>query len=226
MTTRFHLLLAAIGAAVALLLPGTALASGGNYVFKGGNAYEQLQVKKALDVSAFNWSLVPGPVTVVIQRGIPISEAGPGTILLDANLLDAGEFSWGVVQHEYSHVLDFALFNDAVHAQLLGILGGHVWFGDPVHSENGGERFASTLSCAYWPVHANIMCPSPGASDDEGGALPPLAFRTLLRQTLMSLGVQGADALPLQLPQAAPAKQPTTKPAAKPKRRPGKPKRK
>jgi hypothetical protein len=197
---------------LALAFPASALATGGHYVFQGGNAYEQGQVKQALDISAFNWSLETGTVTIVIQRDIPVSEALPGKIWLDADLLDAGEFSWGVVQHEYAHTLDVALFNDTIHAQLLPILGGHVWFGDPVHSENAGERFASTLSCAYWPSQENIMCPASGSSNDEGGALSPLAFRTLLRQTLIGLGVQGADALPLALPQAKP-QSPSPRPA-------------
>ena len=31
----------------------------------------------------------------------------PGQIWLDASLLDSGRFSWGVVQHEYAHQVDF-----------------------------------------------------------------------------------------------------------------------
>ena len=62
---------------------------------------------------------MPGPTTS--------SEAVPGKIFLDPGLLDSGEFAWGVVQHEYAHLVDFALLNDATRARLDGALGGSVW---------------------------------------------------------------------------------------------------
>src|SRR5579862_7908055 len=120
----------------------SALASGGNYTFDGGSTAEQSQVKQALDVSSFPWSIVPGPVVIHIQRGVA-SHAEPGQIWLDADLLDAGRFAWGVVQHEYGHQVDFALLTDPMRAQLHTLLQGTTWWsaGGEGHSEFDCERF-------------------------------------------------------------------------------------
>src|SRR5438128_11586764 len=107
--------------AVALLALGLgaakANAAGGNYVFDGGTATEQTQVRKALDASAFLWSVVTKQVTIHIGPAHE-SEAVPGEIWLDADLLDSGIFSWGVVQHEYAHQVDFVRFNDTIRTRL------------------------------------------------------------------------------------------------------------
>jgi hypothetical protein len=179
-----------------LALAGTALvfgtaraeASGGNYVFQGGTPAEQSQVRQALDASSFNWSVVPGTVTIVITP-TPTDEAIPGKIFLDPALLDSGEFSWGVVQHEYAHQVDFALFNDATHAQLNTALGGTAWcYGDSatplVHNQYGCERFASTLAWAYWQSPQNCMKPS--YVNGESAGMAPAAFRTLMTSLLGS----------------------------------------
>lgn len=181
-----------VGAAAALVLAGTASASGGNYVFDGGTAYEQQQVRQALAASSFNWSVIPGTVTVHITPDFT-SEAIPGAIFLDPDLLDSGEFAWGVVQHEYAHEVDFALFDDAMHAALTTQLGATAWcYGSAptlLHSEYGCERFASTLAWAYWQSPENCMQPSEVAGG-ESAAMAPAAFRALMTRLL---GVDPAE---------------------------------
>ena len=177
----------------ALVLAGTASASGGNYVFDGGTAYQQQQVRQALAASSFNWSVIPGTITIHITTDFA-SEAAPGAIYLDPNLLNAGEFAWGVVQHEYAHQVDFALFNDSTRATLTTQLGATAWcYGDTptlAHSEYGCERFASTLAWAYWQSPANCMQPSQVA-DAESAAMAPAAFRALITSLLGSRVTSG-----------------------------------
>jgi hypothetical protein len=174
-----------IAVTAALALAGNALASGGNYVFQGGTPYEQLQVRDALDASSFNWSIVPEQITITITP-LGTSEAVPGQIWLDPSVLDAGEFSWGVVQHEYAHEVDFELLNPTIEAQLETALGGTVWCyaDDPSlqHNQYGCERFASTLAWAYWQNPDNCMQPSMIAG--ESGGMQPAAFRALMTTIL------------------------------------------
>jgi len=66
---RFLRLLLASCVAV-LTLTGTAQAAGGNYVFDGGNANQQAQVTAALNVSTFNWSVVPDQITIHIAPNL------------------------------------------------------------------------------------------------------------------------------------------------------------
>jgi hypothetical protein len=175
-------LLAATGA---LCLAGPALAAGGNYVFDGGTAAEQGQVREALTASSFNWSLVPGPVTIHIGA-FATDEAVPGEVFLDARLLDSGPFAWGVVQHEYAHEVDFALLDDAARARLTNALGAAAWcYADgPTlgHDQYGCERFASTLAWAYWQSQGNCM--KPAALGAESSGIAPAAFRALLLNLL------------------------------------------
>lgn len=169
---------------LALLSPGLAHAAGGTYAFAGGSPQEQSQVRAALDASSFDWSLVPQTITVHIQRGHE-SDATPGNIWLDADLLDAGQFSWGTVQHEYAHQVDFFLLNDAKRAQLASALGGSSWWAaDPLqaHASETCERFASTLAWSYWQSTANAL--RPASATDESAALAPTAFRALVAQVL------------------------------------------
>jgi hypothetical protein len=165
---------------------GAAFASGGNYVITGGNSYEQQQVRQALAASSFDWGVVPGPVQITIMPQ-PSSDAVPGQIFLDPAVLDSGEFSWGVVQHEYAHEVDFALLDDAKHAQIERALGGTAWCYEDSptqlqHNEYGCERFASTLAWAYWQTPDNCMKPS--AIAGESGGMAPAAFRALLSTLL------------------------------------------
>ena len=177
-----------LGLAVLLFSCGRAQAAGGNYVFQGGTAAEQSQVRQALNASSFNWGLVPGMVTIVIGP-TATSEAVPGKIFLDPGLLDSGAFAWGVVQHEYAHLVDFALLNDAARARLDSALGGSVWcYADSatplMHNQYGCERFASTLAWAYWQSPENCM--KPAAVSGESGGMAPAAFRALLASLLGS----------------------------------------
>ena len=71
----------------------------------------------ALNASSFDWSVVPGQVVVHIGKGIS-SHAVAGEIWLDGALLDSGRFSWGVVQHEYAHQVDFGVLTDSMRLQL------------------------------------------------------------------------------------------------------------
>jgi hypothetical protein len=136
-------------------------------------------VRAALDASSFDWSLVPAQITIHIHPGAG-SEATRGAIWLDGNLLNAGSFSWGVVQHEYAHQVDYFLFDDARRAELLSALGGANWCDDSVgtHASHGCERFASTLAWAYWPDQGNCMRPQ--SPTDESAAMAPTQFRAML----------------------------------------------
>jgi hypothetical protein len=178
-------LVIAAAAAIALAVPANALASGGSYVFDGGTPAEQTQVRGALDASSFDWNIVPATVTIHITREAT-TEAAPGEIWVDAALLDSGRFSWGVVQHEYAHQVDFFLFNDQIRAELLKQLGGKDWCNSSVaglsHAAYGCEQFASALAWAYWPTADNCM--EPKSKNDEGGRLQPAQFRALLTSLL------------------------------------------
>lgn len=167
--------------AAALVLAPAALAKGGNYVFDGGTRSEQSQVKSALDASSFDFSVVPGPVTIHIARNAA-TEAAPGNVYLDPALLDAGRFSWGVVQHEYAHQVDYLVLTDAARAQLQAALGGSAWCAGASHAQLACERFADLVSWAYWQSPDN--CLRPASAADEGGQMAPSAFRALLARLL------------------------------------------
>ena len=175
-------------AAATLAIAPAAFAAGGNYAFDGGTAAEQTQVKAALDASVFPWGIVPGPVVIHIGRGVA-SSAAPKQIWLDADLLDAGTFSWGVVQHEYAHQVDFALLTPATRAELHTVLGGSAWCGGGAegHANLDCERFADLVSWAYWPSADNVM--KPASATDEGGQVAPAAFRAALAAILPGVPV-------------------------------------
>ena len=158
--------------------PEAALAARGDYVFDGGTPLEQQQVRLALQASSFNWSAVPAQITIKIEPNV-VSQSLPGHIWLDSRLLDAGEFSWGVVQNEYAHQVDFYLLTDAQRTELTGALGAAAWcYADQpglTLAQAGCERFASTLAVAYWPTPDNCITQA-----DDVAAITPAAFRTLL----------------------------------------------
>ena len=169
----------------ALSLAQAASAAGGRYRLVGGTGFEREQVRRALNASAFNWSLVPAEITIhLAARGVAGGQAVTGQIWLDPRLLDSGRFAWALVQHEYAHQVDFFLLNDAERTQLAGKLGGLSWWqsGSSSHNQLSSERFASTLAWSYWQSKAN--CLRPASSQDESAALPPMKFRALLAQTL------------------------------------------
>jgi hypothetical protein len=162
---------AALCAAAALagaVLASAATAADGSYTIAGGTPRERAQVHAALQASAFDWSLLP-PLSVRIVRG-GSSSAAPGDVVLDADLLDTGRFSWGVVLHEFAHELDFLVLDDAGRAELTALLGGAAWWGRAglAHDDATCERFATMLAWASWPVADNVMGPT---SD-----IPPRAF--------------------------------------------------
>jgi hypothetical protein len=164
---------------------GVAHAAGGNYGFDGGTAAERAQVRAALNVSSFNWSVVPARIVVHIARGID-SEATQGNIWLDSDLLDGGSFAWGVVQHEYAHQVDFFLLDDAKRAALGPKLGGNSWWqvaGPSLpHGSLTSERFASTLAWTFW--HSSENCMKPSQPNDESAATSPAKFKALVTQVI------------------------------------------
>ncbi len=195
-----RLLLPLLLVTAALAIAPAGLASGGNAVFDGGSKAEQAQVTAALNASSFPWSIVPGPVVVHIQHGLS-SSAAPGQIWLDADLLDAGRLSWGVVQHEYAHEVDFALLNDTTRAQLHTILQGAAWWGSEGHASLDCERFADLVSWSYWSSADNVMKPT--SVQDEGGQVSPTVFRAALAAILPGLPGAPAAASQATLQQSA-----------------------
>lgn len=153
---RKRLVIAVVAVAALGLAPN---ALGAGYAFDGGTKAQQAQVKAALDASAFDFTTVPAPVTIHIRRGVD-SYSTPGDVWLDADLLSAGTFAWGVVQHEYAHQVDFFLLDDALRAQLHGVLGGAGWWTGGGHDVLDAERFADLVAWAYWPSTANVMKPA------------------------------------------------------------------
>jgi hypothetical protein len=168
--------------------PGAANAA---YSIDGGTSAERATVHAGLAASSFPWDAVPAQVRIRIRAGV-LSHAVPGEIWLDSHLLDAGRFSWAIVQHEFAHQVDFFLLDDAERIDLTARLGGSSWWnstrqalapdGSLAHGELTAERFASTLTWAYWPCRANVLRPESPA--DESAALPPGQFRALLASLL------------------------------------------
>ena len=174
-----------VAATLALALPAASQAVGGRYAFVGGTAWERAQVRHALSVSRFDWSVIPGTVRIHLRRGID-SRSLPGEVWIDRDLLRAGAFGWAVVQDEYAHQIDYALFDDVTRAQLTVALGGRAWcassFPGLHHSDYGCERFTSTLVWAYWPSKLNAYRPESRA--DEAAAMPAPRFRRMVEGLL------------------------------------------
>ena len=104
----------------------SALAGGGSYAFTGGTATQQATVHSALEASSFSWGLIPRTVAIHIGS-FGDSYSTFGHVFLDGPLLDSGRFSWGVVQHEMGHQVDFFLLDDTKRAAMLQLLGGQDW---------------------------------------------------------------------------------------------------
>lgn len=155
-----------------------------NVAFAGGTSAQQATVRAALNASSFDWSLLPQQVTVHVGT-YGSSYSTDGDVYIDGSLLDAGRWSWGVVQHEFGHQVDFMLLDDAKRAVLQQQLGGVDWcYTTPglQHSQHGCERFASELAWAYWPAADSAM--SPANCNDESAGMPPAAFRALLAELI------------------------------------------
>jgi len=171
-------------AVLATCWAGSAAARGGHYTFDGGTPVEQRQVEAALDTSSFDWGLVPSEITIHIAPRTD-TRAAPGEIWLDAGLVDAGTFAWGLIQHEYAHQVDFFLLDASARAALASALGAPAWCYEVQglrHQQYGCERFASSLAWAYWPSRDN--CLRPIAKADEAGSMRPARFRALLARLL------------------------------------------
>jgi hypothetical protein len=130
--------------------------------FHGGTPWQRTEVKRALAASSFPWSVLP-PIEVRIAAGAA-TQALPGVVILDANLVDMGSFSWGVIQHEFAHQLDFLMLDDAGRKSLQRILGGQAWCWHEVgyevaHGYLGCERFASTVAWTFWQSAENALQP-------------------------------------------------------------------
>jgi hypothetical protein len=176
-----------IGLLVAVALAPPANGAGSRFAIEDGTPREQAQVRGAIGVSAFDWSILPRVVTIRIVGNGGGSSSTPGLVVLDAALLDAGRLSWGVVLHELAHQVDFLVLDDVARRRLGAVLGGAAWWPAPglAHAALDCERFASTLAWAYWPSGDNVMRPESTA--DEAGAIAPTAFRTLLGSLLASV---------------------------------------
>lgn len=184
MRKRHLISLALVLAVAALALSGPALASGGRYVFDGGTSAQRAQVRSALDASAFDWGIVPGTITIHLAAGTD-SEAAPGEVWVDTDLLTAGRFAWATIQHEYAHEVDFLLLNEAKRQQLNAVLGGRDWCYTTqglAHRQHGCERFATLVAWAYWPSADNAL--QPVSASDEAAGVDPVAFRTLLAKLI------------------------------------------
>ena len=211
---------------VASVVAEGAGAAGGAYTFVGGTPREQATVHQALEASSFDWGLVPQTIVIHIAKGTD-SYAVPGEIWLDADLVDSGKWAWGPIQHEYGHQVDFFLLDDAKRAELAAALHTSVWCYDVLtlaHDAYGCERFASTLSWAYWQSPDNAL--RPASRTDEAGAMAPAAFRSLLAK-LIGAHSTGAATTPAGTKAFAPATkaQPTKSHAAKTHRMKTRPKR-
>ncbi|HUH15686.1 MAG TPA: hypothetical protein VML35_07365 [Gaiellaceae bacterium] len=166
--------------AAALVLPASALAAGGDYVFENATPAERSTVRAALNASSFDWGIVPKQVTIHVGP-YGTSHATPGHIWLDRGLLKAGRFAWATVMDEYAHQVDFFVLDPERRALLQQRLGGAAWCYELPgvgHTANGCERFASMIAWAYWPVKENSYRPE--SASDESAAMPALQFRLLL----------------------------------------------
>lgn len=182
MTAALRML--ALTVLLALALPGLARAGGGDYVFEGGTMRQQNQVRRALEASRFDWNRVPARVTIHVHPGTD-SFALPGEIWIDADLLNAGRFAWGTVQHEYAHQVDYFALDDPTRVFLTPILGAGDWcygVSGLDHADYGCERFASLLTWSYWPSKDNTE--RPRSRTDEAAAMAPSRFRALMARVL------------------------------------------
>jgi hypothetical protein len=165
---------------VALALPASALAGGGNYGFEGAAPAERSTVRAALNASTFDWNLVPQHVTIHVGP-YGVSHSTPGDIWLDRGLLGAGRFAWATVMDEYAHQIDFQVLDASSRAVLQEKLGTSAWCyesADLSHGANGCERFSSMVAWAYWPSKNNSY--RPASPTDESASMPAAEFRNLL----------------------------------------------
>jgi len=180
----------------ALVCPAFSRASSRDVGFAGGSRAQQTQVRQALGASSFDWNMLPGTVVVHISPLDAGGYATPGNVFLDSRLLDMGEFSWGVVQHEFGHEVDFLMLHDDDRSVLQDALGATAWCSQSdglPHAALGCERFASELAWTYWSSPQNSMRPEDVGGESAGMA--PAAFRALLARLLHTPGLPAARPL-------------------------------
>jgi hypothetical protein len=168
----------------ALLLPASAQAAGGDYVFAGATPREQATVRAALEASSFDWDVVPQRVTINVGR-YGVSHATPGHLWLDRGLLGSGLFAWATVMDEYAHQIDFFVLDPPRRDLLRRRLGGSAWCYEVsglAHGANACERFASMVAWAYWPSRHNAY--RPASASDESAAMPAREFRALVSRLI------------------------------------------
>jgi hypothetical protein len=176
-----------------LLVPANADAAGGSYTFSGGSESARAAVRDALEASAFDWSLVPEPVTIQIAD-CGCAGARPGVIVLDETLLESipygRAYTWGIVQHEYAHQVWWLALDDVQRSFLRGRLRAlDLCYEQSGISPDGHacERFASTLAWAYWPNAGNPM--------RADSAMSARRFRALMVSFLDSRAQVGSERL-------------------------------
>ena len=165
---------------LALVLPATALAGGGDYTFDGATPAERSTVRAALNVSAFDWGIVPQRITIHVGN-VGTSHSRPGHIWLDRRLLASGRFAWATVMDEYAHQVDFTVLDPFRRSVLQQRLGASAWCYEVEglsHASYGCERFSSMVAWAYWPSKESSYRPESAA--DESAAMPAAEFRQLL----------------------------------------------
>ncbi|HUQ22676.1 MAG TPA: hypothetical protein VM049_06630 [Gaiellaceae bacterium] len=166
--------------ALACVLPASAQAAGGDYVFQDATSSERSTVRAALNASSFDWGVVPKQIRVHVGS-YGVSHSTPGDVWLDRDLLSSGRFAWATVMDEYAHQVDFFVLDPARRALLQERLGASAWcyeISGLAHSAHGCERFSSMVAWAYWPSKDNSYRPDSPA--DESAAMPALEFRKLL----------------------------------------------
>ena len=166
--------------AAAFVIPASAQAAGGDYVFDGASAAERSTVRAALNASSFDWGVVPKQVTVHVGP-YGVSRSTPGHLWLDRGLLASGRFAWATIMDEYAHQVDFFVLDPVRRTLLQQRLGASAWCYEVAglaHSAHGCERFASMVAWAYWPSKDNSYRPVSAA--DESAAMPAGEFRALL----------------------------------------------
>jgi hypothetical protein len=184
---RTRSIIAVALALAALFIPAQVGAAGARRTYVGGTPTERAQVEDALAVSSFDWNRLPSTIVVHIDRGA-ISHSDRGEVWLDADLLDAGSFSWATVQDEFSHQIDFFLLTPTMRVALQQALHAKAWCYEnsnyPAHSQQGCERFSSMVPWAYWPSKDDAYRPT--SRTDESAAMAPAKFRALLNRLLAS----------------------------------------
>jgi hypothetical protein len=166
--------------ALALVLPASALAGGGNYAFDGATPAERATVRAALNASSFDWGVVPQRVTIHVGA-VGASHATPGHIWLDRDLLASGRFAWATVMDEYAHQVDFLVLDPLRRSILQQRLGASAWCYEVSglgHGAYGCERFSSMVAWAYWPSRESSYRPM--SATDESASMPARDFRQLL----------------------------------------------